>query len=196
MPCYRGGMAIHETFQGPADLLNMMRDPKIVIVVALGKNRELGRDEKLLWHIPDDLKRFKALTLGHPVIMGRKTFESIVTQLGKPLPGRTNIVVTRDPGYTRGLEERGYTDVKVAHSLDEAVAIAKAQNPKEIHIGGGAQLYTQALPLVNQLRLTLIDDSAEADTFFPEYAQQFPIETFREEREHNGLRYTWVDLER
>lgn len=189
-------MAIHQTFQGPADLLNMMREPKIVIVVAIGKNRELGRDEKLLWHIPDDLKRFKALTLGHPVIMGRKTFESIVVQLGKPLPGRTNIVVTRDPGYTRSLEEKGYTDVKVAHSLDEAIAIAKTLNPKEIHIGGGAQLYTQALPLVTQLRLTLIDDSAEADTFFPEYAAMFPIETYREEREHNGLRYTWVDLER
>jgi dihydrofolate reductase len=189
-------MSIHETFQGPADLMNMMRDPKIVIVVALGKNRELGRDEKLLWHIPDDLKRFKALTLGHPVIMGRKTFESIVQQLGKPLPGRTNIVVTRDPGYTRGLEEKGYTEVQVAHSLDEAISMAKMQNPKEIHIGGGAQLYTQALPIVDRLRLTLIDDTTEADTFFPEYQGQFPIETFREEHDHNGLKYTWVDLER
>ncbi len=189
-------MSIHQTFQGPSDLLNMMREPKIVIVVALGKNRELGRNEKLLWHIPDDLKRFKALTLGHPIIMGRKTFESIVQQLGKPLPGRTNIVVTRDPGYTRGCQERGYTDVVVAHSLQEALSLAKNLNPKEIHIGGGAQLYTQALPFVDRLHVTLIDDSAEADTFFPEYEGLFPIKTFEEKREHNGLHYTWVDLER
>jgi dihydrofolate reductase len=186
-------MAIHETFQGPAGLVSMMQDPKIVIVVALGKNRELGRDEKLLWHIPDDLKRFKALTLGHPIIMGRKTFESIVQQLGKPLPGRTNIVVTRDPGYTRGCEERGLNEVKVAHSFEEALAMAKALNPKEIHIGGGAQLYTQALPYVDRIHLTLIDDEAEADTFFPEYESQFPTETLREEHDYNGLKYTWVD---
>ncbi len=189
-------MSIHETFQGPADLVNMMRDPKIVIVVALGKNRELGRDEKLLWHIPDDLKRFKALTLGHPIIMGRKTFESIVQQLGKPLPGRTNIVVTRDPGYRQGADDRGFHDIVVAHSFDEAIARAKTLNPKEIHIGGGSQLYKLALPYTDRLHLTLIDDSAEADTFFPEYEGQFPIETFREERHHNGLKYTWVDLER
>ncbi len=128
--------------------------------------------------------------------MGRKTFESIVSQLGKPLPGRTNIVVTRDPGYTRGLEEKGYTEVKVAHSLEEAISMAKALNPKEIHIGGGAQLYKQALPYVDRLHVTLIHDSAEADTFFPEYEAEFTKETFREEREHNGLKYTWIDLSR
>lgn len=174
----------------------MMKDPPIVIVVAIGKNRELGKDEKLLWHIPDDLKRFKQLTLGHPLIMGRKTFESIVQYVGKPLPGRTNIVVTRDPGYTRGCEERGLTGVKVAHSLQDAIVIAKAENPTEVHIGGGAQLYAQALPLVSRLHLTLINASAEADTYFPEYAAQFPHETYREERDFNGLKYTWVDLAR
>lgn len=189
-------MSIHQTYTGPAIFAEAKKNPPVVIVVALGRNRELGRDEKLIWHIPDDLKRFKALTLGHPIIMGRKTFESIVHQLGKPLPGRTNIVVTRDPGYRQGADDRGYNEVVVAHSLEAALELAQAMDPKEIHIGGGAQLYEQALPITDRLCLTLIDDETEADTFFPEYKDQFPTETFREEREHEGLKYTWVNVGR
>src|ERR1700722_9338336 len=117
-----------------------MPKPKICIVVAIGRNRELGKDEKLLWHIPEDLKRFKALTLGHPIIFGRKTFESVLGyNTGKPLPGRTNIVVTRDLDYT-------YEGALVAISLKQAIEIAGKVDPEEIHIGGGAQLYEQVLP--------------------------------------------------
>jgi dihydrofolate reductase len=166
-----------------------MQKPRVSIVVALGKNRELGLKGSLLWHIPDDLKRFKALTLGHPIVMGRKTFESIVEILKKPLPGRTNIVVTRDPNWS-------YEGVVVAHSLEEALEKAKALDSEEIHIGGGAELYEQALPYVDRLYLTLIDDEKEADTFFPEYEHLFKKMNHHEHREHDGLTYRWVDLER
>jgi dihydrofolate reductase len=165
-----------------------MQEPSVGIVVAIGRNRELGKDGKLLWHIPDDLKRFKALTTGHPVIMGRKTFESIVGYLGKPLPGRTNIVVTRDAGWT-------YDGATVCHSLEEALETAKALDAEEVHIGGGAQLYEQALPLVDKLYLTVIDDAKDADTFFPPYENDFKA-VKEEKREWNGLRYSWIDLER
>ncbi len=167
-----------------------MKSAKVCAVVAIGKNRELGYEGKLLWHIPDDLKRFKELTLGHPIIMGRKTFESILgyTQ-GKPLAGRTNIVVTRDAGWK-------YEGVIVVPSLEEAITKGKELDDKEVHIGGGAQIYEQALPHINKLYLTLVDDDKEADTFFPEYEKEFTKKTFEESREWNGLKYKWVDLER
>ena len=165
----------------------------VCIVVAIGKNRELGMENQLLWHIPDDLKRFKQLTLGHPIIMGRKTFESIVQKIGKPLPERTNIVVTRDPAF-RGPSATG---LLVANSLEEALAMAKDQpGSEEIHIGGGAQIYEQALPYVDKLYLTLIDDEKPADSFFPLYESEFTKKTFEEKHEWNGLAYTWVTMER
>jgi dihydrofolate reductase len=163
--------------------------PKIVIVAALGKNRELGKGDELIWHIPDDLKRFKELTLGHPVIMGRKTFESIVRAIGKPLPNRTNIVVTRGDNYS-------HAGVTVVHSLEEGISEAKKLNPSEIHIGGGAQLYIEALRMVDQLRLTRIDAEADADTYFPPYEHEFTVTAEGEDREWNGLQFRFVDLER
>jgi dihydrofolate reductase len=166
-----------------------MQKPIVAAVVAIGKHRELGKEGKLLWHIPDDLKRFKALTLGHPIILGRKTFESIVGYLGKPLPGRTNIVVTRDPNWK-------YEGVIVVPSLDAAIEKAKQLDSEEIHIGGGAQIYEQALPYIDKLYLTIIDDTKDADSFFPPYEDQFTKKVFEEEREWNGLKYRWVDLGR
>ncbi len=166
-----------------------MQKPRVAIVVAVGKNRELGLGGKLLWHIPEDMKRFKALTLGHPVIMGRKTFESILAILSKPLPGRTNIVVTRDQSWN-------HEGALVFHSLEEALAKARELDAEEIHIGGGADLYAQALPFVGRLYLILIDDTKEADTFFPPYEDIFTKEISRETHEHEGLKYTWVTLER
>lgn len=166
-----------------------MENPPIIIVAAIGKHRALGKGDKLLWHIPDDLKRFKALTKGHPIILGRKTFESIVGYLGKPLPERTNIVLTRDTSWS-------YPGVVVAHSLEEALAKARELKPIEIHIGGGAALYEQILPQVDKLYLTLIDDEKEADSFFPPYEHLFTKKVREEAREYNGLTYTWVDLER
>ncbi|HEY0964636.1 MAG TPA: dihydrofolate reductase, partial [Candidatus Paceibacterota bacterium] len=105
--------------------------PVVIVVAMTRESRAIGHGDDLLWHVPADLKRFKALTLGHPVIMGRRTFESIVKTLGKPLPGRTNIVVTRDDSYAPH-------GARVAHNLEEAFAIALEEHPSEIHIGGGA----------------------------------------------------------
>lgn len=164
--------------------------PPLVIVAGVGKsNRAIGYKNKLLWHVPADLKRFKQLTLGHPVIMGRKTFESIIEILGKPLPGRTNIVVTRDENYT-------YSGVKIAHSLAEAIRIAESENPTEIHIGGGAEMYKQVLPLVSRLHITWYFDDREGDTFFPDFVQDFEIVTEHDIQTHNELEFQWVDYER
>ncbi|HVM73459.1 MAG TPA: dihydrofolate reductase [Candidatus Paceibacterota bacterium] len=170
-----------------------MNKPRISIVVAIGNgrlhNRVLGKGNELIWHIPDDLKRFRDLTRGHPVVMGRKTFESIVAMRGSGLPNRPNIVVTRDPNWE-------FKDAIVAHSLEEGIAKAKELDQEEIFIGGGGEIYTQALPLVDKLYLTLIDDEKEGDSFFPAYEDEFTKKTFEEAREWNGLKYRWVDLER
>jgi dihydrofolate reductase len=163
------------------------KEPPIVIVSAMSRiDRGIGHKNDLLWHIPDDLKRFKRLTSGHPIIMGRKTFESILSILGKPLPGRTNIVVTRDTTYL----PEGAT---VTHSIEAALIVAKQEKPTEIHIGGGAQLYRQLLPKVSRLHVTWVDDKPGADTFFPPFEDQFVITKTHEPREHKGLGYQWID---
>lgn len=162
---------------------------RISIVVAMGRNRAIGKGNTLLWHIPDDLKRFKALTLGHPVIMGRKTWESLPEKF-RPLPERTNIVVTRQAGYEAG----GAT---VANSLEDArAAAARASGNEEIFIIGGAQLYAEALPSTHRLYLTLIDDTKEGDVYFPEYESEFTKKISEESRAWDGPPYVWLDLER
>lgn len=166
-----------------------MSKPVIAAIAATGKNRVLGKENKLLWHIPDDLKRFKELSEGHPIILGRKTFESIVGYVGKPLPNRQNIVVTRDADWK-------YDGVIVAQTVEEALETAKALDEEWITIGGGAQIYEAALPYTTRLCLTLIDDEAEGDSFFPAFEGEFTREVSRDNREWNGLKYSWVDLER
>lgn len=168
----------------------MYREIPIVIVAGIGaRTRAIGKDNQILFHVPDDLKRFKKLSMGHPVIMGRKTFESIVALLGKPLPGRTNIVVTRDRDYR-------HDGALAAHSLEEAFALASEEQPREIHIGGGAELYRQALPHVDKLYLTLFDDDREGDTHFPKYLDEFNEVTRHGIRTNGDLAYEWVDYVR
>ncbi len=168
----------------------MTNKAPIVIVAGMGrKTHAIGKDNRLLWHVPADLKRFKQLTLGHPIIMGRKTFESIIDILGKPLPGRTNIVITRDTSYT--LE-----GIEVVHCLEGALAIAQSENPSEIHIGGGAEIYQQVLPHVSKLYLTFFDDDTQGDTFFPEFKNDFiPVKEYSPQ-EYNDLTYQWIDFKR
>ncbi|QCX37500.1 dihydrofolate reductase [Aureibaculum algae] len=125
----------------------------ITIIAAIGKNRELGKNNELIWHLPDDLKRFKKVTSGHDVIMGRKTFES----LGKALPNRTNIVITRNKNYKA-------ENCVVVNSIDEAIKISTDTNP---YILGGAQIYSQAIKIADELDLTFVDASFDADAFFP-----------------------------
>lgn len=162
--------------------------PRISLIAAIGaNNRALGKDNQLLWHIPDDLKRFKEITNGHPVIMGRKTWESLPEKF-RPLPGRLNIVVTRQ-------EEYEASGAEVCNSLEDAIRIASENETNEIFVIGGGELYKEALPFAHKLYLTLIDDEKDGDVFFPEYEHTFTKKTFEEEHDFNGLAYTWVDLE-
>jgi len=133
-----------------------MTQPRLSIIVAMASNRTIGINNTLPWRIPEDLKHFKALTMGHHMIMGRKTFDSI----GKPLPGRTTVVVTRN-------REWKIDGCIIAHSLEEALAACSGD--EEIFIVGGAELYAQALPLVNKLYITEIKQDVEGDAHFPEF---------------------------
>jgi len=173
-----------------------MDNPRVSMVAALGQGRELGLANELLWHIPEDLRRFKRLTLGHPVIMGRKTFESIVGMLGHPLPERLNVVVTRDTKVRELLGDYLNGSVRIANSIEEALSIAKAADHSEVFVIGGAQIYAAALPYTDRLYLTLINDSKEADAYFPDYERVFTKKIAEQSSNHNGLTYRWVDLEK
>ena len=162
---------------------------QVSIIAALGEGRVLGKENKLLWHIPEDLRRFKELTRGHPVIMCRKTFDSIVGYLKGPLPERTNIVITSQ-------KEWSYPGVLVAHSVKDAITLGKMLGEGEVFIAGGEKVYAQALPLVDRLYLTLIEENKEGDVYFPRYEHMFTTELSRTVGEHNGVQYQWVDLER
>lgn len=156
------------------------------IIVAMTHNRVIGKDNQLPWRLPADLKHFKALTMGKPIIMGRKTFDSI----GKPLPGRSNIVVTRDPGY----QAEG---VIIVHSLEEAIEITRGV--PEAMLIGGAQLYAAALPRTQRIYLTLIDVVIPGDAFFPDYDPHDWREIAREGHvpdENNIYPYSFLILER
>ena len=158
---------------------------RISIIAALGYDRALGKENQLLWRIPEDLKRFKSLTVSHPVVMGRKTFESI----GKALPGRPNLVVTRD-------KEWAAEGASVFYSPDEALDAARKLDSEEVFVIGGAQIYAQTLPVTDRLYLTLIEEEKEADAFFPPYEHLFTKILSEEERSHNGLKYQWLNLKR
>ncbi len=130
--------------------------PRISVIAALARNGVIGIENRLPWRLPEDLAHFKALTLGHPILMGRKTFES----LGRPLPGRTNIVITRNSAYRP-------EGCLVADSLPAAIALCN--DADELFFIGGAELYAQAIPLADRLYLTEVDVEAEGDAWFPEY---------------------------
>ncbi len=162
---------------------------RVSIIAALGKNRELGKDNKLLWRIPEDLKRFRELTMGHPVVMGRRTFCSILASLGKPLPGRTSIVITREVGW-------GKPGAVVVNCFEMALRRARALSDQEVFIGGGAQIYEEALPFTHRLYLTLIDEQKDGDVFFPEYEREFTRTLFEKRGVHENVHYRFVTLER
>ena len=163
-------------------------DPRscLSIIVAMAANRTIGINNTMPWRIPEDLKHFKALTMGHHMIMGRKTFDSI----GKPLPGRTTVVVTRD----RSLKIDGCT---MAHSMDEALAACAGDD--KIFVVGGAELYEQALPLVGTLYITEIRQDVEGDAHFPEFDRDAWQEVSREIRHQETqqpLEYHFVTYRR
>ncbi len=161
-----------------------MNKARMSIIAGIGQNRELGRGNNLIWRISDDLKRVKILTMGHPIIMGRKTYDSI----GHPLPGRTNIVVTRSHMCIEGC--------LVYDTLDKALPAARAIDTEEIFIFGGASIYESALPFTDRLYLTLIHEEApDADVYFPDYSA-FTKEISREDHLNHNPPFSWVTLDR
>ncbi|WP_022940219.1 type 3 dihydrofolate reductase [Psychromonas hadalis] len=160
---------------------------KISMIVAMAKNRVIGFDNKMPWHLPADLKFFKRVTLGKPVIMGRKTYDSI----GRPLPGRQNIVLTRDKTLT-------ITGVDCVQTVEQALQLVASVD--EVMVIGGATIYEQFLPKADRLYLTFIDLKTLGDTFFPDYeALASWSEVAREKHikdDKNGYNYQFVTLNR
>ena len=156
---------------------------EIVLVLAIARNGVIGKKGAIPWHISDDMKRFKALTLGHTVVMGRKTWDSLPR---KPLPGRTNIVITRQADFAA-------EGAVVAHSLDEALALAGAENPVEIMVIGGADIFAAALPRAGRIHLTEVHATPGGDVVLP----GFDSHRWREvSRQPAGPTHSYITLER
>ena len=156
------------------------------IVVAISKNNAIGKDNQLLWHLPADLKHFKEITTGHTIIMGRKTYDSI----GKPLPNRRSIVITRS-------KDLAIEGVEVVNSIAEAIELSKED--KEVFIIGGAEIYNQAMSYASTIHLTTVHEEYEADAFFPEINstvwKEINTITYQPD-EKNKVAYTFSTLER
>jgi dihydrofolate reductase len=161
---------------------------RLSIIVAVADNRVIGREGDLPWRLSADLKRFKALTMGHHLLMGRKTFESI----GTVLPGRTTVVISRgQPDLP--------TEVRLVHSLEQAVELARAHGDDEPFIAGGAEIYAQALPAADRLYFTRVHADSEGDTLFPAWQEAEWQEVFREDHpadDRNAHPYSFLVYER
>ena len=164
----------------------------IALIVAASQNNVIGRNNQLPWHLPGDLQYFKTMTLGKPVIMGRKTFESI----GKPLPGRDNIVISRQTNYTAD-------GIKVVSSLEQAIALGQSINLingiEEVMVIGGAQIYEKSLDLADRVYLTRVHRKVEGDAYFPALDSQLWHEIAREDiaaKEPNPFDFSYLVLER
>jgi len=162
-----------------------MKKPRISIIVAIAENRAIGKNNQLLWHIPEDFKHFQDITTGHPVIMGQRTYESI----GRPLVNRTNIILTFDRNYK-------VEGCLVVYSLDEAFAKAAEYDDKEVFVIGGGMVYKTALPYVDRLYLTIVEGSFEADVFFPEYEDEFTQVISEESHADGKYKFKFIELER
>ncbi|MCO4836621.1 MAG: dihydrofolate reductase [Oceanospirillaceae bacterium] len=164
----------------------------IALIVAASQNNVIGRNNQLPWHLPGDLQYFKTMTLGKPVIMGRKTFESI----GKPLPGRDNIVISRQTNYAAD-------GIKVVSSLEQAIALGQSINLingiEEVMVIGGAQIYEKSLDLADRVYLTRVHRKVEGDAYFPALDSQLWHEIAREDiaaKEPNPFDFSYLVLER
>ena len=154
----------------------------VTILAAIARNGVIGVDGGLPWHLPDDLRRFKEATLGHVIVMGRRTYESI----GRPLPGRTTVVVTRKDDWRPGAEH-----VLVAHGIPEALALA-SEVDDEVFVVGGAQIYAETLPVADRLEITLVDREPAGDTLFP----AVDWSEWREVRREAGEGLAYITYER
>ena len=161
------------------------------VIVAMAHNRVIGLNNQMPWHLPADLAWFKKNTLNKPVIMGRKTFESI----GRPLPNRHNIVISRQIEPT----DNKISNVSWVKSIDEAISLAQAQQPDEVFIIGGGNIYQQVLPLIDRLYLTHIDAELQGDTYFPDYLPEQWQVIYQEDHqadEKNSYPYQFQILQR
>jgi dihydrofolate reductase len=153
--------------------------PEVVAIAAVARNGVIGADGAIPWHLPGDLPRFKRLTSGHVLIMGRKTYDSI----GRPLPGRTTIVITRNPQWQAD-------GVRVVHSWDDALKLAAEVDPEgPVFIAGGGDIYRTALPVTDRLEITEVDAEPDGDATFPEIIASDWEETDRDD-DHDG--FSWV----
>ena len=157
-------------------------DQRVVLVAAHARNRVIGDGGAIPWHLPHDFAHFKRETLGHTLVMGRRTWDSI----GRPLPGRATIVITRDESFDPGFE-----GVQVAHSLEEAFGLA-SDLPGDVMVAGGGEIYALALPYATHQVLTVVDMAPPGDAFYPEYA----VDEWAEVRREVGEGCQWVWLER
>lgn len=162
---------------------------ELLIIAAKAKNNVIGKDNELLWHLPTDFKRFKTLTTGHFLLMGRKTFES----LGRPLPNRTHLVISRDPNYT--VPEGHF----VFQTIEDAYTFCNKLEVEKLFIIGGGEIYRQTLDIADQLILTEVDAKPEGDTFFPEFDPKKWKEVFRESHpadSRHAYAFTFVDYQK
>lgn len=158
----------------------------LTLIAAAGENNELGKDNDLVWHLPDDFKRFKKLTTGHYIIMGRKTFESFQ----EPLPNRTHVVITRKENYKK-------EGVVIVHSLERAIELTE-DDPQPFVIGGG-EIYKQAIDVADMIELTRVHATFDADTFFPEIDEKqwkLVAEEFHGKDESHNFAFTYLTYER
>ncbi len=155
------------------------------MIAAIGKNREIGFQNKLLWNLPNDLKHFKEITSGHTIVMGKNTFESI----GKALPNRINIVLTRDKNYEA-------PDCEIKNDINKLINLYK-DSKEEVFIIGGASIYDQFIFSASKLYLTLVDDSPQADTFFPPFEEEFKNKISESKvKEEKEIKYKFIELTR
>jgi len=158
---------------------------EIILVAAIGENGEMGRNNELLWHLPGDLPRFKAMTMGSPIIMGRKTYDSI----GRALPGRLNIVLTANAKW--------HADgVSVAGSLDEALTLADAEDTGKAFVIGGGQIYKLFIPYATRMEITEVYDTPNADTYFPNFSSSEFSEVTREKITDTDPKFDYVTYQR
>jgi dihydrofolate reductase len=166
-----------------------MKSPKISIICAMDESNGIGKDNSIPWHIKKDLTFFKEKTLGHVVIMGRKTFESIIKFLGKPLPGRQNIVVTQHP-------DKIFKDVRFVNNIETALGIGKKlEKNGDVFLIGGSRIYDEGLKFTNRLYLTMVKGKFDCDTFFPDYSD-FKKVVSEESDSDEGYNFTTKVLER
>ncbi|MEY4749251.1 MAG: hypothetical protein RIQ60_1465 [Pseudomonadota bacterium] len=176
------------------------RRPRLVLIAAMARGRVIGLDNRLPWHLPADLQHFRRVTMGAPVLMGRKTWESLPARF-RPLPGRTNVVLTRQSGWSAGAAAPG---VLVARSVEAALgAVAElAPLPERVFVIGGAELYAQALALADELVITHLDADFAGDAWFPAWSADDFVETARETHQHPasdqaaGYQFAFVTYQR